>query len=81
MEKKKNHSLLLIYDDLSENLEDSIAEHRFSSFDWRGISGSSRAALLVFFVAGMGARGSGAIRLSPFYLSAVLISALLCFVW
>uniref|UniRef100_A0A671XTU0 Contactin 3b n=1 Tax=Sparus aurata TaxID=8175 RepID=A0A671XTU0_SPAAU len=29
----------------------------------------------------MGARGSGAVRLSPLYLSAVLISALLCAAW
>uniref|UniRef100_A0A4W6FXG6 Contactin 3b n=1 Tax=Lates calcarifer TaxID=8187 RepID=A0A4W6FXG6_LATCA len=41
---------------------------------------SSRAALLVL-VAGMGARGSGASCLSPLYLSAALISALLCSIW
>uniref|UniRef100_A0A8C9YB57 Contactin 3b n=1 Tax=Sander lucioperca TaxID=283035 RepID=A0A8C9YB57_SANLU len=45
-----------------------------------GISASSHAALLVL-VAGMGARGSGAIRLSPLYLSAVFINAMLCSSW
>lgn len=42
------------------------------------LSGSSQASLTVFLLAGMGARGSGAIRLSPLYLPAVLIGALLC---
>lgn len=83
METKINHSWLLIYDDfwfMMDFFEDSTAQCKFSSFDWSGVSGSSQATLL-FFVAGMGARGSGAICLSPLYLSAVLISALLCSVW
>lgn len=60
--------------------EDGSAQGRFSSFDWSGVSGSSQASVMVC-VAGMGARGSGAIRLTPLHLSAVAISALLCSVW
>lgn len=78
----KIHSWLLIYDDLSESLGDGTAECGvFCSLDLRGISGFFTSCSAVFLVAGMGARGSGAIRLGPSYLSAVLISGLLCSAW